>query len=164
MNSWPPITTLVACAVLSFTPLAQAQTVKVHLDANPRVVLEEDANVRWVPVCRAPCDRVLDVRGVYRVSGTNVQRQRVVLDVDDGKNVTIHVEPGSRTVNDVGLVLLPIGIGALIGGTLVAFASWLQSDVDTARFGAALAGGGAVTALTGLMIYIASRTVLSFSL
>lgn len=154
---------LVVSAVLLIAPFAQAQTVKVHVEANPSVVLEEDGYVRWVPVCRAPCDRDLDVRGMYRVSGRNVQPQRFVLDADNGKNVTLHVEPGSRTVNVVGVVLTSVGIGALIAGVFVAFSGWINGDVTTAKVGGALSTGGATTAFAGLMVYIASRTALSFS-
>jgi hypothetical protein len=147
-------------AALTVTPIASAQTVKVHLDAPPRVVLEEDAYMRWVPICSAPCDRQLDVRGIYRIGGRDVKRQRIDITPKPGKSaLDIHVEPGSRAVNIAGKVVLPLGAAATTIGLFIGF---LSGANDWRIAGNGLVIGGSVMALVGLALVGASQTTITF--
>jgi hypothetical protein len=151
---------VILCMALTCAATADAQTVRVHVDAPPHVVIEEEGASAWTRLCSAPCDRELDVRGMYRSAGPDVQRQRFVLD----KAATVHIEPGSRTVNILGIVLAPIGGGTLLAGLLASALATLQADgTSTAFVGAVLIGVGAATALSGIIMYALSKTSISFS-
>jgi hypothetical protein len=149
---------LALCVAMSVAPVASAQTVKVRLEAPSSVALEEDAYDRWVPICVAPCDRELDVRGVYRIGGNDVQRKRIDITPKPGDGALhVRVEPGSRAANIVGAILTPVGAGAVIAGLLLTIGG---GDWITA--GAATTVAGGITGVVGAILIAVSQTTITF--
>lgn len=150
--------TPVLCTVMSLATTASAQTVTVHLDAPKQVVLEEDGYHKWSVVCRSPCDRELDVRGIYRVGGSDVTHTRVDITPRTGQNaLTMSVEPGSRAAHILGVVLTPVGGGVAISGL---FCQFFNGDAKTVGIGLNI--GGAITGFVGLILLAASKTTITF--
>jgi hypothetical protein len=147
-----------AIAILCIAPAAGAQTVKVHLDAPPQVAVEEDAYWSWIPVCRAPCDRELDARGIYRIGGHDVTHKRIDITPRPGTNaLAIHVEPGSYAANLTGTVLTPVGAGAVVAGLVLSIGGgdWATAGITTAI-------AGAVMGFIGAALLSASQTTVMF--
>ena len=114
------------------------------------------------PVCRAPCDRVID--GSYGQSfyfgGNGVTpSRRFTLDEHDGPMLA-RVRPGRPGVFVGGVLLTSMSVAPLLTGTLfLALTSHAQRSADTTRnAGVALSAVGVSMLLSGILTVAFGRT------
>lgn len=118
---------------------------------------EDERRHHQVPVCRAPCDEVVDGRDgrqfLLRAPGM-VASPTFMLFGEEGK-LTIGVKPGKSSSRIAGWVTLGIG-GAFVPLSVALFATGGAGGND------GLQVGGGVTLVTGLVM-LASGVVLAFT-
>jgi hypothetical protein len=120
---------LVGAALSTFVSSAHAQSddgVRVHLDANDDVVLQQKQGREWIDACYAPCDRKLDGDARYRIEGNGVRPSSpfsLHATSLEGSE-TIVVTPSYVSTRDAGFVLVGVGAaGIFVGG----FLAWIAA-------------------------------------
>jgi hypothetical protein len=129
-----------------------------------------------VPICRAPCDRVVDGRAgqLFLVGGEDVTPSATFELARRAGDLTLFVQPGSREKRSSGSALIGVGSG-LIGGGLVltlCFFIFGHQDDPTGRNGQptpyrpsageiagyALMGTGLASLVGGIALITSNRT------
>lgn len=168
----PALAASAILAALALTASARAQdvvpTVRVHIEGDPRAVLEMHSEAGWTVVCEAPCDRrvPLDVR--YRINGDGIQQsKRFELPSTYGE-VRVDVAPAPAALHVLGVVWASLGGAAFIGGLqtmIVAVFTESCSDcvggfanTTAPNVAWALMGAGALSVIGGSVLVAQTRT------
>lgn len=97
---------------------ASLDHVEIVLRADaPGVHIDRFVDGAAVPICVAPCNRVLPRDGVYVISGPGLPPTRPFT-LNGSTQTTLAVRIGSSVRRDVGLGVLSTGMVALLGGGL----------------------------------------------
>lgn len=120
------------------------------------------AGVEFQPVCRAPCDRVVDGRDgrAFFLSGDRVTPSRKFTLLDREGDVTLEVRPGHRALYLAGWFSTVFGlVGAATGAVLLATS---DDDADLRTAGAVVLGVGAPVLAGGIVMLLFGRTRMRF--
>jgi hypothetical protein len=129
-------------------------------DAGMRIDQLTPAGQSW-PACGVPCRRVLQRNLTYVIESNDAPPTLPFLLPDNTNHLTLDVHPGSQTQSNVGTLLaIAGGVVALIGFVRLATGGNSPSSDHT---GLELLAGGAVTGITGLVLYRMSRTTVTSS-
>lgn len=110
------VAAMAAAIALGGRASAQEATVRVHLEGDPRLVLETRVEGGWTPICQAPCDQRVSDDALYRVNGDGIQPSRkFALPSTYGEAVVV-AAPGSAGLHTFGLVTIGLGAAAFIAG------------------------------------------------
>jgi hypothetical protein len=127
-----------------------------------------------VPVCFAPCTRLVPSHDLYVIQGEGIRSTSRFVMPDDRNQVTLSVQAGSsaRAGGGAALILGGIVVGYLgvfaaqIGLTSAAFAedgSSTRGARSVAAVGGVLALGGLVAMVSGIYMALTSKTVVNSS-
>jgi len=151
---------------------ALSESVLVHLEGDEDAILEiQDRNDKgtFSPVCHAPCDKMVPLDAMYRVTGDSMKDSRAFkLAGSAGQAVSVNVNPGRRGAFVGGIVMTVIGPIALLTGAVVYLAG--SSSIYSAGFsvgsndglqvtgGVLMLGGAALTAVGIPLLVSNART------
>ncbi len=142
-------------------PVPPANGVYVELrsaDAGMRIDQVTPAGQSW-PACAVPCRRILQRNLTYVIESNDAPPTLPFLLPDNATRLTLDVHPGSQTQNNVGTLLaIAGGVIALIGFVRLATGG---NSPSSDHAGLELLAGGAVTGITGLVLYRMSRTTVT---
>ncbi len=129
--------------------------VLVHVEGDEAAVLEMRGpkGGAFVPMCHAPCDRVLPLDATYRIAGAGLRTSaNFQLMGSEGKPIIIDVNPGHKGAFVGGIVMTAIGpVVALAGLMVYGVAAALQSTkLSSDSSGGKTVGG--VMMLSGLAL------------
>ena len=126
---------LVGAALSTIASSAYAQAddgVRVHLDAADDVMLQQKIGREWIDSCYAPCDRKLDGDARYRIEGNGVRPSSpfsLHATSLEGSE-TIVVTPAYDAARGAGFVLIGLGAGGILIGSLLA---WGGATAETCK-------------------------------
>jgi len=146
--------------------------VLVELNSDdPRVRIDRVIGNSRVPVCYAPCGKMLDTGSVYVIEGDGVRATSQFVLPDDRDKVTLDVQAGSSARVAGGVILLGAGAASAYLGFLVwelgkisEFGSTTSSSSnDRVRTGAVMMLIGIPAAVVGLILTITTHTTVNSS-
>lgn len=150
---------------------ALSESILVHLEGDEDAVLElQDRNDKgsFSPVCHAPCDKMVPLDAMYRITGEGIRDSRPFkLAGAGGQAVSVNVNPGHRGAFAGGIVMTVLGPIALISGAFVYLAgsirittSSFSTDNDGLKVtgGVLMLGGAALTAVGIPLLVSNART------
>jgi hypothetical protein len=163
----------------SLVPPDGAQTVFVHLDAEPGVRLEVDTSTTptwtssgwqavkaWALACEAPCDRLLPLGHEYRLADEHI-RPSFELQAFPGQHVVITFAPASKEGVNNGTALVVVGslgIAAGIGLSIVGYIMSVGAALECGGTDAPCTGGGSGYAIAGVASLTAGAGVLAIGI
>jgi hypothetical protein len=134
---------------------------------NPNVRIDRVVDGNYLPVCFAPCRKVLPRHDIYVITGDGVRSTSNFVLPDDRASVTLDVQAGSSARQVAGGVLMAGGIITAYVG-LVVYAGGLGADRPASTTGSSssqtnpggmiAAGIGVGAALVGLFLSSTSHT------
>ena len=160
-----------AASTRTATPYPQVFPSQAHVtfvSTQDGAVLRREANDKWVDVCQAPCESLLDPAGTYHVDGPGMSTSRT-FSVPVGSSL-IKAHPGSFGLRVGGILTTSVG-GVISMFGLIAYATsglcYTQekcdkSQVDSARASGLLTVGlGLALAVVGVVMIAKGRTTVS---
>lgn len=127
-------------------------------DAGMRIDQVTPAGQSWL-ACGVPCRRILQRNLTYVIESNDAPPTLPFLLPDNATRLTLDVHPGSQTQSNVGTLLaIAGGVVALIGFVRLATGG---NSPSSDHSGLELLAGGAVTGVTGLVLYRTSRTTVT---
>ncbi|HEY1958331.1 MAG TPA: hypothetical protein VGH28_22095 [Polyangiaceae bacterium] len=145
---------------------AQEATVRVHVDGDPRAVLETRYDGPWAAICNAPCDIRVPLDASYRINGDGIQQSKKFSLPSTYGVARVDVTSGDAGIHALGIVGLALGAGSMMAGltTMIVavfsescsdciggFANTTEPNVAWALMGAglvAMIGGGVLVGET----------------
>ena len=116
---------------------AVSESVLVHMEGDEEAVLEvQDRGDKrsFQPVCHAPCNKMLPLDAMYRITGEGIRESRTFKLVGAaGQAIQLNVNPGHSGGFAGGLVMTIIGPVALLSGAFV----YSAGSVGTTSFSTA---------------------------
>jgi hypothetical protein len=149
---------------------AQQATVRVHVEGDPRAVLQLrwPGERHWEDVCQAPCDLRVPIDATYRVNGDGIQQSRRFRLPSTYGEARVDVAPASSDTHVFGIVAMGLGGASFVAGLmtmLVAVLTETCSDciggfasTTAPNIAWALMGGGAVSIVAGAVIFAETKT------
>ena len=165
------IAPVLAIAITSVAAAAAQQppaTVRVHLDGDPRLVLEMKDEIGWTFVCQAPCDLRVPFDNAYRVNGEGIQHSRKFGLPWTYGEARLDVRPGAQGLHVFGIVTMAFGVSAMSIGLGTMLMSLLTescgdciggfADTTAPNVAWALMGGGLAALIAGGVIIADTKT------
>ena len=150
-----------------------APTVRVHVEGDPRAVLEMRDDLGWAAVCQAPCDRRVPLDASYRINGDGIQQSKKFVLPSTYGEARVEVAPAPSGLHVVGVVAVSLGAASFVAGLqtmLIAVFSESCSDcvggfADTTapNVAWALMGVGLLSMIGGGVLTATTRTQVSVS-
>lgn len=136
---------------------------------DPHVRIERVVGNGRIPVCYAPCRKMLDTGSVYVIAGDGVRTTSQFVLPDDRDKVLLDVQAGSSARLAGGAILLGVGVAVSYLGLLVWDASKLSvessspSPTNSAHTGETMMLIGLPAVVLGLYLTIGSHTSVTSS-
>lgn len=143
---------------------ALEESVLVHMEGDSDAVLEmqdrKETNA-FSPVCNSPCNKVLPLDRMYRITGDGMKDSRPFkLSGSAGQAVSLDVNPGRRGAFAGGIVMTVLGPITLLTGSLVYLVGAAQSSlVYSSSSGFRTSGDGSGLKVTGGILMIAGAAL-----
>jgi hypothetical protein len=134
VSSWQnPVQAQVAAG--ASLPTTTSPLIQVHLKADSAAVRIEHhtESGAWVPICSAPCSRMLFRSDQYVIGGFGVPSSRIFVLPDDRQEVTLTVRAGSSPVHLIGGAAVAAGAIATVIGLGVGYYALPDSSGPSER-------------------------------
>jgi hypothetical protein len=143
----------------------------VELQLNGVALVDGVWEKGWFPVCVGPCAGLAPIAEKYRVGGPNIRNSRVFAIAPGSEPLRLEAKSGSMTGFSFGMAATIVGGIALPAGLFVAGMTGFcglsnqpgacDSQATTQAIFLSVAGLGAVTLVTGILLLVNNKTVVS---
>lgn len=137
---------------------------------DPRTRIDRVLEGTVIPVCFAPCRKMLDTNSLYVIEGEGVRATSKFVLPDDRDSVALDVQAGSTTRLAAGAILMGAGLVTAYIGALAWEASTLSNSFDgmamanrSASVGETMVIVGVVGAVVGLSLALSTHTTVTSS-